>query len=67
MRFPKIDGFPSPSGLGNIPVIFPGLYENVIATSSIHQMLDQINASVCRSQNHISKLNNVTVDIIACQ
>ena len=53
--------------LYNIPVIFPGLYENVIATSSIHQMLDQINVTVCRSQNHISEPNNAATDIIACQ
>ena len=53
--------------LYNIPVIFLGLYENGIATSSIHQMLDQINVTVCRSQNHISEPNNAATDIIACQ
>ena len=30
-------------------------------------MLDQINVTVCRSQNHISEPNNAATDIIACQ
>ena len=30
-------------------------------------MLDQMNVTVCRSQNHISEPNNAATDIIACQ